>query len=34
MSDEEIDNILPQEVHNVIMSGYDGVVGLMANRLK
>ena len=34
MSDEEIDAILPQETHNVIMSGYDGVVGLMADKLK
>lgn len=34
MSDEEVDAILPQETHNVIMSGYDGVVGLMADRLK
>ena len=33
MNDEEIDSILPQEVHNVIMSGYDGVVRLMADKL-
>ena len=34
MSDEEVDAILPQVTHEVIMSGYDGVVGLMANKLK
>ncbi len=34
LSDEEIDKILPENIHEVIMSGYDGVVGLMAARLK
>ncbi len=34
MSDEEKDNIFSSEVHNVIMSGYDGVVKLMSDKLK
>ena len=34
MSDEEVDKILPETIHEVIMSGYDGVVALMAARLK
>ena len=34
MSDDERYEILPSEVHNVIMSGYDGVVKLMADKLK
>ena len=34
MSDEEVDEIMPTVVHEVIMSGYDGVVGLMAARIK
>ena len=32
-SDEEVDKVLPENIHEVIMSGYDGVVRLMANRL-
>ena len=34
MSDEEKDNIFSAEVHKVIMSGYDGVVKLMSDKLK
>ena len=34
MSDEEKDNIFSSEVHKVIMSGYDGVVKLMSDKLK
>ena len=32
-NEEEVDAILPQEIHNVIMTGYDGVVSLMKKRL-
>ena len=34
MSDEDVDKILPETIHEVIMSGYDGVVALMAARLQ
>ncbi len=34
LNDEEKDAILPQEIHEVIMSGYDGVVKLMSDKLK
>ena len=34
MSDEDVDKVLPETIHEVIMSGYDGVVALMAARLK
>ena len=34
LSDEEVDKLMPETIHEVIMSGYDGVVALMAARLK
>ena len=34
MSDEEKDQIFPAEIHKVIMSGYDGVVKLMSDKIK
>lgn len=34
LSDEECDKLLPNVLHEVIMSGYDGVVKLMSERIK